>query len=198
MSQVTPINENPPSQEGCSDKLHHTSEPNPPAVTCELDAEKDGDNQTNESNVRIVNQPGLSVRDVCKKKYNNKMSNEIGTFDNRIRNVKNAFSSIPRIQVALGDVLTRLANAEKKPGSQPQTDDGIIRAVEEIIHNMNIVMESSFTTNAELVYTIETVYQDDLISGQYFKADKEGRSHPRASKTAINTQKKRATTSASR
>lgn len=57
MSVFCPINEKPPSLERSFDDQHHTSDLNQPAVTGQVNAEKDVDTNSNDGNVRYVN-PG--------------------------------------------------------------------------------------------------------------------------------------------
>lgn len=80
-----------------------------------MDVEQNVDYHSTDSNVRIVNSPGSSDRKVCEEMNHKQLSDEMGRFENRIRNVENAVSSTSRIHVAVDDALARLTNLDKKP-----------------------------------------------------------------------------------
>lgn len=82
MSQVAPIDEDPPTQDHGSDNQQLAFDPNSHAVIVEANAEKDVNNHQVDGNVRNNNQHASYVRAVSKETYDKKLSNEMGTFDN--------------------------------------------------------------------------------------------------------------------
>lgn len=121
----------------------------------------------------------------------------MGTLDKRICNVETAVSSIPWIHVSLVDVLASLANLDKKLDSRPQVDDETVIAVNEIRHELNIVIECSSAANSKGLQTIDFCNQEDHISSQDFTNDEYGDRLPAAPKTTKETLKKKNSNSTS-
>lgn len=142
ISTVAPIDENPLTDDSRSDDKRTTSEQKQPGVASEVDAEKGIYNQTANFNVSIVKQPGWSVLELYEDTYDKNLSNEMRTFDDLIRNVKTAVSSIPGIHFSFNYFLERLDNLDKKPDYHPLLYYGIVNALMEISHDLNTLMES--------------------------------------------------------
>lgn len=87
---------------------------------------------------------------------------------------------------------------DKKPDSHPRVDDEIVNAVKYIRHDLNRVMEASWTANAQRVRTVDDGNQEDHLSGQDLTDEDKGSSRLATTKTASDAQKKRNLTSASR
>lgn len=98
----------------------------------------------------------------------------------------------------MDNVLARIKNVENKSDSQPRVDDSIVKAVNEIHHELNTDMEFLSDASAQRVGNIDVDNQSDHISGQGLADDEKGPSHPEASKATRNKQTKMSPTSASR
>lgn len=103
--------------------------------------------------------------------YDKKLSNEMGTFENRIRRFETAVSSIPRIHVSLDSDLALLGNLDKKLDSQPQVNDYIFIAMREIRHNLNTATNSSSAANFQRFRTLDAGIQGDHVNYQDFTDD---------------------------
>lgn len=128
-----------------------------------MDAQQNVVNHPVDSNFQSFDPPGLSVFHVCEKKYSKKSSKDMRSFENTFGNVENADYSIPRIHFVLDDVLACMDNLEKKPESQSLLDEGIVNAVKEIRHELNIIMESSYAASDQCVRNIDAGNPDDHI-----------------------------------